>query len=230
MAHRGGRHGGAPNSIDAIAHAATIGAESMEIDVNETADGVLVATHDAIAGGSGWITEQTYADLVAKDPQEWSGRRLEDVVGFALSRSTLPYLDLKSISPAGVKHVVETWPAEVEAHRIVFAAARGDVIAWIGENYGHAATSFLYYDRLLDLRSLTGYMSPTFVHPCFDFLREPFRTMTEEYVARARALGHRLVSWSENDPERIGRLAELGVDYICTDEPELAKSVVDASV
>ena len=229
MAHRGGRHGGAPNSIDAITHACDVGAGSAEIDVNETADGVLVATHDAIAGGAGWITEQSYVDLLAGDPDEWSHRRLEDVVGYTLSRSTVAYLDLKAVSPAGLKHITATWPGAIEAEQVIFAAARGDVIAWLGANLPNVSTSFLYYDRLLDLRSLDGFMKPTYVHPCFDHLSDPFRSVNEEYVERARSLGFNLVSWSENDPERIGRLAELGFDFICTDEPELAKGVVDTT-
>lgn len=228
MAHRGGRHGGAPNSRDAIAHACDVGALSIEIDVNQTSDGVLISTHDAIVAEDKWLSEFTYDELLALDRTEWEGRRLENIVSYTLSRSTVAYLDLKSIGPEGLKQIAAQWPAEVASHQIIFAAARGDVLAWVGDNIDNAATSFLYYDRLLDLRSLDGYMSPTYMHPCFDFLKDPFRTMNESYVERARSLGYGLVSWSENDPERIARLAELGFDFICTDEPELARGVVDS--
>lgn len=228
MAHRGGRHGGAPNSLDAIAHACDVGALSIEIDVNQTSDGVLISTHDAIIGSDTWLSEYTYDQLLELDRSQWESRRLEDIVSYALSRSTVAYLDLKSIGPEGLKRVAAQWPAEVASHQIIFAAARGDVISWIGDNLDSAATSFLYYDRLLDLSSLAGYMQPTFVHPCFDFLKEPFRTMNERYVDRARSLGFGLVSWSENEPENLARLSDLGFDFICTDEPELAKGVVDS--
>lgn len=225
MAHRGGRHGGAPNSLEAIAHACDVGAGSIEIDVNETIDGVLLSTHDAITGGQGWLSEQRYDDLVSADPTAWEGRRLEGVIDYVLSRSAVPYLDLKAVTPEGLKRIAGNWPAEVGSGQLVFASARGDVVAWIGEHLPDAATSFLYYDRLLDLRALTGFMAPTYVHPCFDFLREPFRTMNEAYVERARSLGYGLVSWSENEPERITRLYELGFDFICTDEPKLAVQI-----
>ena len=69
MAHRGGRHGGSPNSVDAIAHAHAVGAASAEIDVNVTADGVLLATHDGILPGSAWITEVTFDELQAADAE-----------------------------------------------------------------------------------------------------------------------------------------------------------------
>ncbi len=226
MAHRGGRYGGPPNSIDAIAHARSVGASCVEIDVNETSDGVTVATHDAIVGDLGWITEQTYVDLLDHNPEEWASRRLDEVVEFTLATSTVAYLDLKSTTPKGLQRIVDTWPDDVEAHRIVFASARGDIIAWIGRHLPTAGTSLLYYDPMLDLRSLGGFVTPTYLHPCFDFVREPFHTLNEQYVERARALGHGLVSWSENDPERIARLGELGFDFVCTDEPELACGVL----
>ena len=227
MAHRGGRHGGLANSIAAITHAAEVGAGSMELDVNETSDGVLLATHDAIVDGLGWITEQTYEDLVTADPEAWKSRRLEDVVGHALGRQTSAYLDLKAVTPAGLKHIAATWPSEIDDRKVIFASARGDVVSWIGENLPAVAVSFLYYDPLLDLRSLGGYMAPDYVHPCFDHMRDPFRFLDADYVARARQLGFDLVSWSENDSERIARLAALGFDFICTDEPAVALSAID---
>ncbi|MEM9655652.1 MAG: glycerophosphodiester phosphodiesterase [Actinomycetota bacterium] len=225
MAHRGGRHGGAPNTVEAIEHAHRVGAASAEIDVNVTTDGVLLATHDGILPGASWITEATYEDLVANDADEWSGRRLEDVVGFALSKGMVAYLDIKAVTPAGLKEIAQIWPAELADHQLVFASARGDVIAWIGDNLDGAATSFLYYDPMVDLRSFAGFMAPTFAHPCFDFLRQPFRTMNESYVERARSLGFSLVSWSVNEADEITELDRLGFDFICTDEPELAAGI-----
>ena len=211
--------------MDAIRHAHGVGASSAEIDVNVTADGVLLATHDGILPGSSWITEATFDDLVTADADGWAGRRLEEVVGFALSKEMVAYLDIKSVTTTALKQIAQTWPTEVDDHRIVFASARGDIIAWIGDNLSGAATSFLYYDPMLDLRSLAGFMTPTFAHPCFDFLREPFRTMNESYVERVRSLGFSLVSWSVNGPDEITELARLGFDFICTDEPELAAGI-----
>ena len=227
MAHRGGRHGGAPNSIDAITHACDVGAQSAEIDVNQTSDGVLIATHDAIITKSSWIAETSFDELLAIDEAEWSSRRLENVIDYTLSRSAMAYLDLKTINQDGLKQIATTWPDEVESGEIFLASARGDVIAWAGANIPTATTSFLYYDGLLDIGALRGYMDPTYVHPCFDHFSDPFRSINEEYVARARSFGYGLVSWSENDPERVDRLAELGFDYICTDEPEMSVEVVN---
>lgn len=220
MAHRGGRQGGDPNTIEAIAFACDHGAGCAEIDVNETADGTLLATHDSVVETNSWVSEHSYDELLRLDADEWERRSLSDVVDYTLSRSAVAYLDIKSITPEGLKRIAATWPSAVADRRIIFASARGDVITWVGANLDGAATSFLYYDRLLDIGSIAPYMPLTFVHPCFDFVRKPFETMNETYVAKARSFGYGLVSWSENDPERVERLGELGFDFICTDEPE----------
>lgn len=222
MAHRGGRHGGDPNTVEAVNASLDAGAGSAEIDVNETSDGVLLATHDSVVSRNAWVSDHTFSELRAIDESEWGRRRLEDVVNATLARKAVAYLDLKSITPAGLKHVAQMWPDDVAAHRIVFASARGDVLAWVASNTPGAATSFLYYDPLVDLSSLAPFVSLTYVHPCFDFLREPFKTMTSEYVERACSLGYGIVSWSVNDADHIRRLAELGIDFVCTDEPENA--------
>ncbi len=228
MAHRGGRHGGDPNTIDAIRHSCDVGATSAEIDVNETSDGVLLATHDSVVQPGAWVSDYTFAELVDLDADEWSRRRLEEVIDYTLSRSAVAYLDIKSITPEGLKHITQSWPDAVEARQILFAAARGEVVAWIGSNLPSAATSFLYYDRLLDLGSLGAYMSPDYLHPCFDHLRDPFRTVNEDYVDRVRSLGCGLVSWNENDQEAVQQLTELGFDFICTDDPGPSCETVNA--
>lgn len=45
IAHRGGRRG-AENSIDALIHAARLGADAVECDLRRTRDGVPVIFHD----------------------------------------------------------------------------------------------------------------------------------------------------------------------------------------
>ena len=209
-----------------MAHSIDLGIASIELDVNETSDGVLVGTHDATPASGAWISDVTFAQLASQDRENWDGRRLENIMAFALPQSVMMYFDLKSITPEGLRKIASSWPAETASGQLTYASARGDVVAWLGEELSGAATSFLYYDRLLDLRSVEAFMSPTFVHPCFDHLRDPLRSVDEGYVARARGLGFSLVSWSENDPDRIARLAALGFDYICTDESAVAIEAV----
>lgn len=55
----------------------------------------------------------------------------------------------------------------------------------------------------------------------------PFHgTLDADGVARAQALGLRVVPWTVNDPGDMARLIGWGVDGLCTDRPDLACQVL----
>jgi len=47
-------------------------------------------------------------------------------------------------------------------------------------------------------------------------------------VARAQALGVRIIVWTVNDPAQMHRLLDLGMDGIITDRPDLLREVLVA--
>jgi glycerophosphoryl diester phosphodiesterase len=53
--------------------------------------------------------------------------------------------------------------------------------------------------------------------------------ITPEAVAEARALGLKVGAWTVDDPAEMQRLAELGLDAICTDRPDLLAVVTARS-
>ncbi|ODU54190.1 MAG: hypothetical protein ABS99_09835 [Acetobacteraceae bacterium SCN 69-10] len=50
--------------------------------------------------------------------------------------------------------------------------------------------------------------------------------LTRDEVARAQALGLRVVPWTVNAPDEMARLIAWGVDGICTDRPDLARQAM----
>jgi len=196
-----------------------MGAGGVEIDVNESRDGSLFVVHDAAYETlDRWISDLSEDALPQVDGINWQRRGLGDAIGAALTDEMVVYLDLKSISRSGVEGILQDWKAPIRAGRVILASSRGEVLSFVAAVEPEAETSFLYYDPQLDLKSLASFVSPTYVHPCFDYLRDPFKSVDEHYVDRARALGFGLVSWSENDLSRAKRLVELGFDFVCTDD------------
>ncbi|MEP4652792.1 MAG: glycerophosphodiester phosphodiesterase, partial [Ilumatobacter sp.] len=227
LAHRGGAQEGSPNSLEAIRSARAHGAGGVEIDVNESEDGTLFVVHDAVyTTAARWISDLAGHDLPPVDGIEWSRRDLADAVEAASADDLVVYLDLKSIRRTGVERILREWNEPIRAGRMILASTRGEVLAYVAERVPAATTSFLYYDPQLDIKSLASFVRPTYIHPCFDHLRDPLRSVDEHFVERARALDFGLVSWSENDGGRVGRLADLGFDYICTDDLDTATAAI----
>lgn len=52
------------------------------------------------------------------------------------------------------------------------------------------------------------------------------RTLDQAMLAEAHALGLRVVPWTVNDIEDMERLIDWGVDGICTDRPDLVRSIL----
>ncbi|HYF58996.1 MAG TPA: glycerophosphodiester phosphodiesterase [Burkholderiaceae bacterium] len=48
--------------------------------------------------------------------------------------------------------------------------------------------------------------------------------LTPDSVREARALGLKVLAWTVNDPARMGRLIDMGVDGIVTDRPDLLRA------
>lgn len=54
-------------------------------------------------------------------------------------------------------------------------------------------------------------------------------SLTEADLARAHALGLRVVPWTVNEPADMARLIAWGVDGLCTDRPDLARTAMQAA-
>ena len=53
-----------------------------------------------------------------------------------------------------------------------------------------------------------------------------YRGLSGWQIGEAHALGLRVVPWTVNDAEAMAALIALGVDGICTDRPDIARTVL----
>ena len=55
------------------------------------------------------------------------------------------------------------------------------------------------------------------------------QTLDEQLIRTVHSLGDQIIAWTVDSPSDIERLVRMGVDGICTNHPERARRIVDAS-
>ena len=213
-------------------------ADVLEMDVRLSADGEVVAIHDATVDrttdGAGPVGELPWAALRELD----AGHRflaLDGTAAFCDRGVRLPRfeevleafprtrLNVESKSPETARPLVEMIQRHGATHRVLVAAeyertrraARGYRGAW-GASIGQAARL-----RLLPL----GYT------PMADILQvcewwHGIRVVTPSFLARAHGRNLPVQVWTVDDPAAMRRLLSWGVDGIQSDRPDLLASVL----
>ena len=109
IAHRGFNSVSIQNTVLAMSNAMQLGADSLEMDIQVTSDGVLVCYHDLTldqdTDGTGAISSKTYAELQALTFDELAGTlnagkikisKFEDVLKYAKSCGARIYPEIKA--------------------------------------------------------------------------------------------------------------------------------------
>ncbi|HVT38460.1 MAG TPA: glycerophosphodiester phosphodiesterase [Gemmatimonadaceae bacterium] len=218
IAHRGASRERPENTVAAFRRAVELGADGIELDVQLTADGVLVVHHDAVlpeiplaALSRRAIRTLTSGELrrfrVRGEPVPTLAEVLR-AVGLEISI----YCELKGPRTAGPatalllggerRSAVHAFDHRqiAEARRLALALPRGILEA----SYHLDPTAAM---SGVDARDLWMY---------WEMIDEPL-------VTAVHARGGRVVAWTVNDGPSMAALAALGVDALCTDDVPLAR-------
>lgn len=224
IAHRGARAVAPENTVEAFHRARDMGADWVELDVRRTADGVCVVHHDAHLADGRMLAAVQCDDLPEAVP--------------SLAEA------LEACDGMGVNIEIKNVPSDpdFDAEHLVSDAVAGLVQAYLGP--GRALVSSFNIDTLdrlrvvdptIPLAYLYDIVEPaaavaracahgmTAIHPY-----EPF--VSAALVERAQDEGLEVNVWTVNDPDRMAALLDYGVDGICTDHPDIARSVIDRRV
>lgn len=228
-AHRGDRSRAADNTIEAFALAAEAGADGIEFDVRSTVDGVLVISHDPHLLDGTVVGETTFEALRSSHPHVPTLR--ETVL--AIPQHMFLNVEIKSDVPDGVAggsdQVVTAALAEIEGYdsleRVVLSSFDPGIVAAARAAYpelvcGQLVTSFLPIAEMADLAVGVGANA---VNPPMNALEAD----TQGSIAVLHAAGLAVVVWNANTPEQVAAVTAAGVDVIITDDPGMARRVVD---
>jgi glycerophosphoryl diester phosphodiesterase len=226
-AHRGGAAHGPENTLSAIYRAIDDGADMVEIDVQETADGVVVLLHDSdlmrVAGIPSRIWEVEYDDLRKVDVGSWFSPEfvnepvptLEEALLVAQTRiglnvelkfnghdQRLAERTVELIRDAGCRHCIITSLDQQGLARVRELAPEIPI--------GQIVTAAIGDPARLDV----------------DLLSMNQARVTPAVVRANRAAGLQTHVWTVNDAESMAQMLDLGVDSIITDEPGLLHTMV----
>jgi glycerophosphoryl diester phosphodiesterase len=217
-------HAGAVQSeILTLAHyeqALSTGADLIEIDVRQTADGVLIAHHDDLVAGE-LVAAVPFAEIpapVAAIP------RLLDVIELTRGKVRL-HVDIKD---AAVKQVFRQFEVGGLAPADFMVTSLDDLVvlevkqSWpevtAGLSLGLKAPSKVIRTRLSELWPLRR------AQRCrADFLASHFRLARLGVLRRAAAQGYPIFVWTINErPDLVRFLSDPRTTGIVTDQPALA--------
>ena len=228
-AHRGSSSGAPENTMAALEKAVEEMADRAEIDVQETADGVIVLCHDTslkrVAGVNKKVSDLTLEQIKKLDVGSWFSSEyqgeqiptLEEVMEYAKGKIDLN-IEIKNLGnssglPEKVielveKHEMQEQCVITSTNRFYLKRVKA-VNPEIRTGYIiSAAYGNFYSDEFIDLISI----------------RSSF--VTERMIESAHEAGKAVHAWTVNGKVEMERLKQLEVDDMITDRPVLAREIL----
>lgn len=236
IAHRGLALDAPENTLLAFLSALSAGATHLETDIQASADGIAVIAHDPglsrLAGRDVEIGRLTMAELRRIELGHGQGfcSLAEALDAFPEARFNIDVKDARAAAPA-----VDAILAARAVGRVLitsFASDRRKAVA--GRLPGVASSPSVpefvpaLVGAKLGVAPLTRGALRGFVAVQIPERRGPVRIVTRRTVRRIHAAGAEVHVWTVNDPGRMARLLDLGVDGIVTDRCDLLKELVDS--
>ncbi|MER6345718.1 glycerophosphodiester phosphodiesterase [Streptomyces sp. NPDC001595] len=232
FAHRGGAADGLENTVLQFRRAVETGYRYIETDVHTTRDGKVVAFHDAtldrVTDGAGRIADLPWAEVRqarvgGSEPVPLFEELLETFpevrwnVDLKAEPALLPFLDLVARTDAWDRICVGSFS---EARVVRAQRLAGPRLA---TSYGTRG--------VLNLR-LRSWGVPAALRRSAVAAQVPehqsgIQVVDHRFVRAAHARGLQVHVWTVNEPERMHRLLDLGVDGIMTDHIDTLRKVME---
>jgi glycerophosphoryl diester phosphodiesterase len=230
IAHRGAAGARPENTMASFALAIEERATWVELDVQESADGEVIVMHDSdymkIAGVDLKTWDATTEALADIDIGSWFDP------AYAAERTPLlrDVLELAKGSGSGVLIELKYY-----GHDEMLEQRVADVVEETGTADQVRAMS-LKYQAVRKMKRLrpdwaVGLLATASVGDLTaleaDFLAVNQAAASAGLIRDARAAGKEVYVWTVNDPLSMSRMASLGVSGLITDEPALAREVLE---
>lgn len=229
VAHRGNSSVAPQNTLAAFEAAWRAGADSIELDVQLTADGEVVVIHDdtldATTDGSGRLDALPLADVRAADAGSWfapayAGQRVPtfaEVVDFLVTHPGIDLLlEVKGDwGPDDVRKVTEPVLRAGLADRVIGQSFWPSTVASLQKVAPDLRRGLLVAETSEGLLALCAELGVMTCNPAGTvLLAQP------GLVAELHGAGLEVMVWTLNEPEQWALALEVGVDAVITDRPD----------
>jgi glycerophosphoryl diester phosphodiesterase len=150
---------------------------------------------------------------------------IEEVVQAAKDAGLGLYVDVKSLTTGGARHLVDILRDADMIDSAILASPRSDLIALCADVAPDVPRAVLFASTLEEPVQLAQAVSAHFVHPCWEAQPRPDRMLAGAWLDRVRHHHLGVICWHEERPEVLAGLYEVGVDGICTDTPALLTDI-----
>lgn len=230
MAHRGLSADAPENTLYAFSDAISVGADFIELDVQQTRDGVLVVMHDSnlkrTTGVNKDIWDVDYADIQNLDAGSWFDPAYANA-RIPTLEETLQFVDKRArlnIEIKPTKHGSDTLEQDV-----------AELITQYQYTDACYVTSFSYSSlkkvKEVNPEIRTGHLMSVAYGQFYSLkyadafsLNKVF--VTSQVVNAAHQQGKQIFAWTVNSMSEVRSLCNLHVDSIITDDPVMVQNVI----
>lgn len=224
-AHRGGSETAPPGSYAAYRGALAAGASYLEFDVRRTADGELVAFHDARLRSGRPVAAASYAELCrAADYEVPTTSGILELLASQAGRRGGAHIDLKDA--ASGPQVVAQALATLEPPRVIVTSREPAAVLAVKSRYPEVGAGLtIGGDAAQSVRHAVRWARPArwaaaVAAAGADWAAVHQRLARIGVLAACRDRGLRTMVWTVNGDARLRRwLASLDVDVLVTDQP-----------
>jgi glycerophosphoryl diester phosphodiesterase len=223
-AHRGHARAAPENTLSAIRKAIESGADYVEVDVHQTADGVVVLLHDRdlkrVSGVAQRLDQLTYAGVRKLDVGSWfdpafAGERvptLEEAIRLCRGRIKMN-IELKFFGPdQGLAREVARIVHEQGFERdCLITTLNYESLMELQTQNPHLRTGLIVAYALGDVSRVE-----------VDVLSVRADWLSDRLLQKAHRLGQQVHVWTVNDPRQMVLFIKRGVDNLITSDPDEA--------
>jgi glycerophosphoryl diester phosphodiesterase len=229
VGHRGARGHAPENTFASFNLAVEMGVSAVETDVHLSKDGAVVLIHDhtvdRTTDGRGFVKDMTLSQLKSLDAGKWYDPRFEgeripelgEFLEWACEWDVAVALEIKNgplYYPEIAAKLVHVLRKHDMLSRAIVISFDHPVLLEARQIEPDLTTGILYAARLADPAAAAHAAGASALHPHWAYV-------TPDLVQVAHDAGLAVSPWCPNDAPTIKRLADMGIDSIGTDYPEL---------